>query len=333
MIARFKSSVALWNRARLAKRRAKIAKAADEFTPQVAAPVVTFNPLYTMYSTFDATGLIKKYTLSAQDPAPGVVTNFLGVKVSPSVMPSMLTSMVGTVEAPPEPGNWHADIAEWASALRCVDLANDMFQIVEVGCGWGCWMNNMGVVARRRGLNLRLVGVEGDEMHIESAKATLALNGFTPDQWVLKHGIAAERTGTSFFPLVENAAETWGGEAVFFPQEDEAERLRDGGRYVELACYDLALLSDGNMIDLLHIDIQGAEVAFVNGNIANMDKTVKRCLVGTHSREIDGALITAFLKAGWMLELERPTIHEIVHGRPSVRIDGVQLWKNPALAA
>ena len=74
--------------------------------------------------------------------------------------------MAGVVEPVPIPANWHADIAERAAALRAVEQAHGTFKVVELGCGWGCWLNNTGVAARTLGLAVTLIGVEGDEGHI-----------------------------------------------------------------------------------------------------------------------------------------------------------------------
>ena len=82
---------------------------------------------------------------------PGYVTNFLGVRIDPAFAPEALAGKAGTVEPVPIPANWHADIAEWAAALRAVELAGDTFRMIELGCGWGCWMNNTGAAARRAG--------------------------------------------------------------------------------------------------------------------------------------------------------------------------------------
>ena len=251
--------------------------------------------------------------------------------MSPQVVPSFVGHLAGHVEGPPEPGNWHACIAEWAAALRSVEQAEETYQIIELGCGWGCWLNNMGVVAVRKGLRVQLVGVEGNRRHVDDAEATLALNGFNKGDWRIVNGIAAAKHGTAFFPIVEHHAEVWGSQAIFFPEENEAQALRSAGKYSELRCITLADISGGAITDLLHIDIQGAEVDFVVGNIEEMRRSVKRCLIGTHSREIDGMLFAKFLEAGWKLEVERPAIHEIVDGHPEIRIDGVQLWRNPAL--
>ena len=45
-------------------------------------------------------------------------------------------------------------------------------------CGWGCWMNNSGVAARRTGRTVDLIGIEGDEGHLKFARDALARNGY-----------------------------------------------------------------------------------------------------------------------------------------------------------
>jgi len=291
----------------------------------------TFNPLYTYYAAFDARKVIIDATPKLLKPTQGTVTNFLGVKVPVQVMSSILSKLAGTVEAVPEPGNWHADIAEWAGALRSVEMARDRYQIIELGCGWGCWINNMGVAAKARGLEVRLIGIEGDRKHLKDAEMTLALNEFDPSEYRLIHGIAGPTDGMAFFPKLDETNEVWGAEAIFFPDHATAHTLRNSGRYQELKCYTLIELSEGIVTDLLHIDIQGAEVAFIQSNLDSMRKTVRRVLIGTHSRVIDGQIMEILLNDGWKLEIERPAIHEIVSGRPDIRIDGVQLWLNSDL--
>jgi hypothetical protein len=119
--------------------------------------------LFHYFCEFDAEGLIDSFHVTDQQPEPGIIRNFLSTRIKPLVYPSILTALAGTVEGKPYPGNWHADIAEWAAALRAVEQARDgYFRIVELGCGWGCWLVNMGVAARSRGLEVDLIGVEGD---------------------------------------------------------------------------------------------------------------------------------------------------------------------------
>ena len=307
-------------------------KKVDQATDVDQIPaLVAHHPLYTYYESFDALEVIRASQCNCVQGSPDVVTNFLGVKVPVQVMPSILTGLAGTVEPAPVPGNWHADIAEWAGALRSVALAKDRYQIIELGCGWGCWITNMGVAAKARGLEVRLIGIEGDAKHLKDANLTLSMNGFDSRDFRLIHGIAGPSDGLAFFPKLSETNEDWGAEAIFYPDQKTADALRKDDRYQELKCFTLPELAEGNITDLLHIDIQGAEVVFLKSNIESMRQTVRRVLVGTHSRVIDGQVMDILLQDSWHLEVERPSIHEIVSGRPEIRIDGVQLWLNPLL--
>ena len=138
------------------------------------------NPLFYYNSNFDAMATVCRHAKANTTPHPSYVTNYLGVRVDPAVCPSLLQGRGGEIEPIPVPSNWHADIAEFAAVLRAVELARDTFTMAELGCGWGCWMNNAGTVAKRRGLKVFLMGVEGDQGHIALAKKSLATNGFSP---------------------------------------------------------------------------------------------------------------------------------------------------------
>jgi hypothetical protein len=56
---------------------------------------------------------------------------------------------------------------------------------------------------------------------------------------------------------------------------------------------------------------------------------VNYIVIGTHSRDIEGRLFQAFLKRGWVLEMERPALLDITQGKIVIRGDGVQGWFNP----
>ena len=287
--------------------------------------------LYHYYSEFDAAAVLDRH-MPPEPPAPtpDTLTNFMGLKVPVSVFPPGLQALSGQVEGRPDPGNWHADIAEWAAALYAVEAAQGLFTVVELGCGWGCWLLNTGLAARRRGLDLRLVGIEGSARHLDQARRALALNGFAADSFRLVHGVAGPSRGRAIFPSEE--APGWGGVAQFDPDAATLARAEADPRVTVLDSHPLGDLSDGQPIDLLHIDIQGAETAFVEGNFADIARLVRRVLIGTHSRAIEGQLETLFLEAGWTLEMDRPAIAPPRGGRPHLAIDGVQMWANPALA-
>jgi FkbM family methyltransferase len=291
--------------------------------------------LFNYFCEFDAEALMQSFHQQNQTPEEGIIRNFLGCRITPSVYPSVLTAMAGTVESLPHPGNWHADIAEWAAALRSVELAKTqgqgVYRIVELGCGWGCWITNMGVAARSRGLAVDLIGIEGDRYHLESASAVLKLNGFSEADFALHHGVAGPKPGKAIFPVHAVDGSNWGAEPKFYPGPIALAVAKKRKEVQILNCFTLADLTKGQPIDLLHIDIQGAEFDYVRGNFNAIKTQVKRALIGTHSRQIEGALCGHFLDAGWRMEMERPVIAPLQQGRPETRVDGVQLWANPVL--
>lgn len=284
--------------------------------------------LFHYYAEFDAVGLLHQFVVAGLSPTPEVLTNFLGTRIPAKIHPDILNPMMGLVEGPPNPGNWHADIAEWAAALRAVDQAKDTFRIVELGCGWGCWLVNTGVAARARGLEVDLIGIEGEPNHLANAAETLAMNGFGPEAFRLHHGVAGPKSGKALFP---NANAGWGGEAIFYPNRRDLAGAQSDPDVQVLDCLTLPDMAGGARIDLLHIDIQGAEADYVVGSYEVILKQVKRVLVGTHSRAIEGQLSAFFLDRNWRLEMDRPAIAPPANGRPEIAIDGVQMWSNPSL--
>lgn len=287
------------------------------------------HPLYNYVCDFPALDLIREFAEPNPKATDGVVTNFLGVRIEPRVMSSILEPLAGKVEPIPDPGNWHADIAEWAATLLSVKEASGTYRIIELGCGWGCWLNNMGFVAKKRGLSVDLIGIEGDSSHLENAERTFQLNGFNPSEYRLVNGVAASKEGIALFPKYEEAHENWGAEPIFYPDEKVLAESRAKGDYTELNCYTLETLSNGEAVDLLHIDIQGSELDFVQSNFDGIENLVKRVFIGTHSRYLEGALQEFFLTKGWTLEMDRPVIHRLIEGRPQIEIDGVLQFKNP----
>ena len=289
------------------------------------------SPFYHYASSFDAIGTIKRHAAPDLKSDPAYLTNFLGVKIATRYFPGILDGKEGEIEPIPIPANWHADIAEWAFALRAVDEAKGTFRIVELGCGWGCWLNNTGAAARRRGLALDLIGIEGDDGHVHFALESLAVNGFSSNEFRVVHGVAAPRRSKALFPVVANSGEVWGSAPVFDASELQISKARRLGGYQVLEAWPLADLSGGKPIDLLHIDIQGGETDFVKANFADIERHVRRMLIGTHSRIIEGDLMRILLDGGWAVEMDRACILGLVDGQPQIQVDGVQGWVNPKL--
>jgi FkbM family methyltransferase len=282
-------------------------------------------------ASFDAVEVMKRHAAADLSPHPDYLTNFLGVRIDPRFFPSILDGRAGQIEPIPVPANWHADIAEWAAVLRAVEFSGPRFRALELGCGWGCWINNSGAAARRLGKQVKLIGIEGDGQHVAFAHQAMMANGFAPAQYQIIHGVAAPVSGTALFPIVADAGKTWGSEPILNATDAQIKEARRTGSHEVLPAVSLTDLTSGEPVDLLHIDIQGAELEFVRQNREALNRLVRYIVIGTHSREIEGALFGLLLSAGWRLDIERPAIISIQDGHPRIVVDGVQGWRNGAI--
>jgi FkbM family methyltransferase len=291
-------------------------------------------PFDFFHSTVDAVALVRAFEDPNRAPRAGFAVNYFGLAIPRDVLPASVRGTVPDVEADPLPSNWHADTSEFAAALRAVDRARDRFVVVELGCGWGCWMGITGVSARRRGLELTLVGVEGDRHNLDLARQTLAANAFSDTEVRLVHGIVGGRSGLAAFPQQDEGGGSWGLAPIFDSDAERYAAAVASGRAAVLPVVRFAdLAADLPHVDLVHIDIQGGEADLVAAAIGDFDEKVAHVLVGTHSRQIEGALFDTFGDAGWVLEVERPAILKLANGgRPDIAVDGVQGWRNPRVA-
>ncbi|KFB11022.1 FkbM family methyltransferase [Nitratireductor basaltis] len=283
-------------------------------------------------ATFDPKKVVQRHAANDIKPDQRYVTNFLGVRIDPKFFPGILDGQEGQVHPIPIPANWHADLAEWAAVLRAVDTARESFRAVELGCGWGCWLNCTGVAAKRSGLSVELIGVEGDSGHVQFAKEALEANGFAPSEYRIVHGIAASKHGKALFPNAGRSGYDWGASPIFSAGWRRAMNAASGKSHHTLETITVADLTAGSPIDLLHIDIQGGELDLVRGSLSDINRHVRRMVIGTHSREIEGVLIDLLSPAEWTLEIERPAIYRLSdEGAPELMVDGVQGWANRRL--
>lgn len=303
--------------------------ASPEFAARAGTQAASLSPFVHFNANVDVRGIIESHVQRNRMPLADHYVNFLGVAAPVKVM-AHIGDKGGQLEAIPIPANYHADMSEWAAALRAVDLARDKFVMLELGCGWGCWMNNTGVAAKARGLKVHLIGIEGDERHLNFARETLAINSILSSEYTLIRGIAAARPGDALFPKQHLDHENWGLEPVFGVSHAAGDEAVASGKFERLRMVPLAdAIADQTKVDLLHMDIQGGEADLVAQTIALLSEKVAYLVIGTHSRAIEGKLFDTLLSEGWLLEIERPAIFSVIQGKPQTTVDGVQGWKNP----
>lgn len=289
------------------------------------------------YSTVDAKSLIMRHEKKDRGPVAGKFVNYLGVATRTDYI-RRLSHMSGRVEAVPIPSNCHAEMVEWAAALRAVELASGSFTVVELGAGWGCWMVNTAVAAKRLGLRVTAIGVEGDEGHLACICSHCMENGIEQHEYSTQQVVAGSKPGLALFPKMEDSSHSYGQEPKFFDTQSQMEAFlasTTGEKYSSVPVSTLEQITHSvDRVDLLHIDIQGGELELIAQSLPLLERKVAYMVIGTHSRAIDAGLLEILKSAGWKLEFEKPTTFTVAaNGDLATTMDGTQGWRNPKLAA
>lgn len=271
-------------------------------------------------------------------PQPGFVTDFHGGRTRIALLWDGVQHLDGSVLPLPIPADYHAETIEWVGTLRSVLEARGSYAAMEVGAGMGPWLVAAGVAARLHGLApIHLAGIEADPARFAAMRENLADNGFDPDAQLLIQGAVGVAAGVAHWPVRADTRNDAGlrplRDGVV---EDAAYYDGDAGRTMEVKVHALAdLLAREPLWDLLHVDIQGGEAELCAAAIDALTNHVRRLVVATHSRVLDGAVMATMRGAGWRLEAEKPTRFipqdDVASLERMTTHDGTQVWRNPRL--
>ena len=105
--------------------------------------------------------------------------------------------------------------------------------------------------------------------------------------------------GKTEWPVTENssAAEEWGLRPVQSSQDYTGRRFQSTVPIDVVAMRDLVV--NETIWDLIHIDVQGDEVAICRSCIEELNARVRWMVIGTHSRKLDGDLLELMAGGGW----------------------------------
>jgi len=290
-------------------------------------------------ATFDWESLLARYQQRGLDARPGYVTDFLGIHTNLPFLNDQQRSE-GFIEGLPTAGGFHCSAAEWAAALRGVELADDDFVCVELGAGWGAWMAALCRAAQIQGAwRTRAIGCEADALHCRMLHEHLKVNGFEEREYRLFEGAVGPTTGIALFPVSEDSANDWGMRPVFCASDSEADQYVADPQpdyrgftfrqWHRVPCFSLAdILAEAKHVDVMHVDIQGGEADLVEQNLELLCQRVAYLAIGTHSRPIEGQLITTLKAAGWKLEVEETCSFDMSEDHFQPLVDGMQGWRN-----
>lgn len=288
--------------------------------------------LFPGYTDAD-TAIFEEFINPDAKPAPGFLVDFLGSRIRTSSLWKEARALDGQLLKIPVPADFfHAEAVEWIGLLKAVRSAADQYVAMELGAGFGPWSVAGGLAARLRGIkSIRLAAVEADSQHFQFLRQHFADNGFDPDQHALFEAAVGVSAGAAQWPIVEDSAETWGCRPLE-ESKDYAGRVFQKTKEISVISM-LELLRREPLWDLVHIDVQGDEVALCRSSIDHLNARVRWIIVGTHSRKIDGDLLELMCCAGWFLEHEKPAKFAFVPNPTTLEamttVDGTQVWRNP----
>lgn len=271
--------------------------------------------------------------------SPDFLTDYFGFKTHSNYIP-WVNASGGVVDTnPPIPDDGvRAEAIEYFALFHAFELAKaNSFTMIELGASYAPWASAAAVTAIRHGkkvINIR--AVEASNWFFEEISNNFKHNNiFNPPDGVhvsaqAIHGAVGIKPGIVYFPIVKSAFEN-GGQAT-----SENTAVDYVGRDVEHEPVTVRTLDEIffslDFIDLVHCDIQGAELDVIVHGAALLSSKVRSIFVGTHSRYIEGVIIECLHKHGWSLVRERPTVFNHRSELQSVvgmtTRDGGQYWVN-----
>ena len=298
-----------------------------------------------MYCLYDETAIVKMfneyqgYELTTIDN--DFIVDFFGMRISIRYA-KYLAQRAGTnIERPPFPDDSiRASFIEYLAVVESIRDCGSIYQMAEIGASYAPFSALCAKLALRKGVSKAILRpVEAAFRGVESIQGNFSDNNLLNEQVDLRV-IQAAVVGSYkdvYFPDVECTVDN--GAAA----QDQSTDLDIRGAtlpMIKIKGIPLSFVIDSfpynTPIDLLHIDIQGSELYAVPIDITYLNDMVKRVMLATHSRPIDGIMMETFHRAGWKLIAEEPC--EFTYRRDLNEIegmtikDGAQYWVNESIS-
>lgn len=273
-------------------------------------------------------------------------TDSMGIRVSPEYCP-WIGEFIGSVDdIPPIPSDGYlGEAIEYAAFAIATELSKyrTTFNVVELGAGWGPWVSLAAVNAPKLGFDrVNLVAFEADGTRFNSLRKHLIINDVIHSDshdegedgrygWKLLNSAAHWENTKLYWPASSDLLD-----AGMAPTSDPTASVDYRGKtveHVEIDAIDVVeALSHLDVVDFMHIDIQGGEAELIPNIIDELTKKVSVLMIGTHSRKIEGDFIASLPQKGWKLFRERPCQFYSMADAPTLEgltyLDGAQMWVN-----
>ncbi len=221
---------------------------------------------------------------------------------------------------------------EWIDLIQSVRDAGDRLVIVELGAGYGRWSVAAKCLAKRLrpNIDVHAIAVEAEPAHFAMLKQHFVDNGFDPtNEQLLEAAVNAAGGEVSF--VIGNPQE-WYGQAIV-PDGYNSTQYSDVQTVRVKAMTLDEVLSGETRVDLIDMDIQGAEGEVIASSAAVLNAKVRRVHVGTHSSEVEEQICESLSANGWICVAAFPCQSKSETDFGVIDFgDGVQSWINPRLS-
>jgi len=232
-------------------------------------------------------------------------------------------------QSPPFPGI-NEEFFEWVDLYESIDAAAGSFCMIELGAGYGRWLVAAACALKRyRAMPMKLVGVEAEGAHFSMMGQHFRDNELDPaDHWLIE--AACNGDGRDVFFAVGSSTE-WYGQAIV--NESFKMARYPEARSIKMPAVTLQeILGSLSRVDLIDMDVQGAEAEIVEAAIVAMTEKVRRVHIGTHGHDLEERIRSTFKKAGWRCCNDFPCQSKVETDYGEITFgDGVQTWINLSL--
>lgn len=223
------------------------------------------------------------------------------------------------------------ELFQWIGLMEAIEGASGTFTVAEFGAGYGRWLVAAAVAMRKsRNLPVHLVGVEAEHAHFEMMRQHFLDNDLDPADHILVEAAVAESDGPVHF--VQGHSHEWWGQAIL-PSPDFGFGNWPSARVTTINSLSLATVLHGvDLVDLIDMDIQGAEAAVARAGTRILNERVRRIHIGTHNAAVEAELADVFNGLGWTCRANYPCFSTAATVMGEIEFeDGVQIWINPTL--
>jgi FkbM family methyltransferase len=239
-------------------------------------------------------------------------------------------------------------IFEWLDICETVDCSNGRYTFVELGAGHARWsVIAYSIASKLRDISTKLIIVEAEPTHFEWAIDNLETNSINVKDHDLYEGAVDFSKKLVIFEIGD--ASKWYGQSIssmnalsiiwrklkcwYYKNIKSTSRELYDPELKIVRTYTLnSILSNIDIVDLIHLDIQGKEFDVLNSSIDILNNKVKRLHIGTHSIEIEENLRELFSGNDWhcLRNYNCNSVNDTPFGEIRFE-DGIQTWLNPAI--